>query len=41
MPWPGDKGDERWNLAWQARKKVLMFKKEKHGRRRKEMLYFV
>ncbi|KAJ0085762.1 hypothetical protein Patl1_08692 [Pistacia atlantica] len=22
MPWPGDQGEERWNLAWQAIKKV-------------------
>lgn len=24
IPWPGDEGDERWNHAWQAIKKVSM-----------------
>lgn len=25
IPWPGDEGEERWNHAWQAIKKVQHF----------------
>lgn len=26
MPWPGDEGEERWHHAWQAIKKVAVFR---------------
>jgi hypothetical protein len=30
MPWPGDGGEQRWNLAWRAIKKVLVFENSCH-----------